>query len=59
VFVFEAHQAEWLVDALIDNPFQWMVEKAFDAWRPPLEGEPRMAREKFLGAQPRRVIGAP
>jgi hypothetical protein len=49
VFVFEAHQAEWLVDALIDNPFQWMVEKAFDAWRPPLEGEPRMAREKFLG----------
>lgn len=48
VFVFEAHEVEWLVDALIDNPFQWMVEDAFDAWRPLVEGEPRIAREKFF-----------
>jgi hypothetical protein len=48
MFVFEAHQVEWLVEALIDNPFQWMVEEAFDAWRPLVEGEPRIAREKFF-----------
>jgi hypothetical protein len=31
VFVFEAHEAGWLVDALIDNPHQWTVDNAFDA----------------------------
>jgi hypothetical protein len=46
VFVFEAHQAEWLVDALIDNPFQWMVEKAFDAWRPLLSKVSREWHER-------------
>ena len=48
VFVFEAHEVEWLVDALIDNPYQWAVEKAFEAWRRLIEGEPRIAREKFF-----------
>jgi hypothetical protein len=48
VFVFEAHEIEWLVDALVENPFQWMVEEAFDNWRPLIEGQPRIAREKFF-----------
>jgi hypothetical protein len=48
VFVFEAHEVEWLVDALIENPFQWMVQEAFDAWRRLVEGEPRIARAKFF-----------
>jgi hypothetical protein len=48
VFVFEAHEVEWLVDVLTDKPFQWMVEEAFDDWRPLVEGEPRIAREKFF-----------
>jgi hypothetical protein len=45
VFVFEAQEVEWLVEALVENPFQWM-EAAFDAWRPLVEGSPRIAREK-------------
>ena len=48
VFVFEAHEVEWLVEALVENPFQWMVEEAFDNWRPLIDGEPRIAREKFF-----------
>lgn len=47
VFVFEAHEVEWLVDALVGDPFQWMVAEALDAWRPLVEGSPRIAREKF------------
>jgi hypothetical protein len=51
VFVFEAHEVEWLVDALIDNPYQWMVEDALDARRPLVEGEPRIAREMLYWEQ--------
>jgi hypothetical protein len=47
VFVFEAHEVEWLVDALVDNPFQWIVADALDAWRPLVDGSPRIAREQF------------
>jgi hypothetical protein len=47
VFVFEAHEVEWLVTALVDDPFQWMVVDALDAWRPLIDGHPRIAREKF------------
>jgi hypothetical protein len=48
VFIFEAHEVEWLVNALIENPFQWMVEEELDKWRPLVEGTPRIAREKFF-----------
>jgi hypothetical protein len=48
VFVFEAQEVEWLVEALMENPFQWMVEEAFDAWRPLVEGQPHIARENFF-----------
>jgi hypothetical protein len=47
VFVFEAHEVEWLVTALIEDPFKWMVIDALDAWRPLIDGHPRIAREKF------------
>jgi hypothetical protein len=47
VFVFEAHEVEWLVDALVQDPFRWMVADALDAWRPLVEGAPRIAREQF------------
>ena len=47
VFVFEAHQVEWLVTALVDDPFQWTVAGALQAWQPLVEGQPRIAREKF------------
>jgi hypothetical protein len=48
VFVFEAHEVEWLVTALVEDPFQWMVIDALDAWRPLVEGQPRIAREQFF-----------
>ena len=47
VFLFEAHEVEWLVTALVEDPFQWMVVKALDAWRPLIDGHPRIAREQF------------
>ncbi len=45
--MFEAHEVEWLVDALVDDPFQWLVAEALDAWRPLVDGTPRIAREQF------------
>jgi hypothetical protein len=48
VFVFEAHEVEWLVTALVDDPFQWMVVGALEAWQALVEGQPRIAREKYF-----------
>ena len=53
VFVFEAHEVEWLVDALIHEPFQWELHEALDQWRPLVEAEPRMAREEFFWTRSR------
>ncbi len=47
VFVFEAHEVEWLVDSLVSDPFQWMVSQALDKWRPLIKEHPRVAREVF------------
>ncbi len=47
ICVFEAHQVEWLVSALVDDPFHWMLADALEKWRPLIDGEPRIAREKF------------
>jgi hypothetical protein len=47
VFLFEAHEVESLVSALVDDPFQWMVAEALDDWRPLIDGPPRIAREQF------------
>ena len=51
MFVFEAHQVEWLVDALVDEPFHWMLAEAMEAWRPLVDGPPRIAREVFSWAR--------
>jgi hypothetical protein len=49
VFVFESDkEVAWLVDDLVDDPFQWPVLAAFDAWRPLIEGDPRIARPAFV-----------
>ena len=48
IFVFEAHQVEWLIDSLIDEPFHWTLRDALDEWRPLIEGQPRVARERFI-----------
>jgi len=47
VFVFEGHEVEWFVDALITDPFQWKVSAAFDAWREIVDGPPRIARPVY------------
>jgi hypothetical protein len=47
VFVFEGHQIEWIVDELIDGPFQYELERAIHNWRSIIEGAPRIARQQF------------
>jgi hypothetical protein len=47
VFVFEGHQVEWVVDDLVDGPFHYELQRAFDDWRGVIEGEPRIARQQF------------
>ncbi len=47
VFVFEGHEVEWIVDGMIDEPFRWLVSEALDAWRPLVEGQPRIARPAY------------
>jgi hypothetical protein len=47
VFVFEGHEVEWIVDSMINSPFRWKISDALDAWRPLVEGSPRVARPAF------------
>jgi hypothetical protein len=47
VFVFEGHQVEWIVDELIDKPFHYDLQRALDQWRDIVDGQPRIARERF------------
>jgi hypothetical protein len=54
VFVFEGDDAEWVVDALVDDPLQWPVIVALDAWRPLVEGTPRLARGVFAWQRTRQ-----
>ena len=52
VFVFEAHEVEWAVDALIDDPFNGMLSDALERWRLVVEEPPRIARERFSWTRP-------
>jgi hypothetical protein len=47
VFVFEGHDVEWLVEELIDDPFQHTLQSALGQWRAIVDGSPRIAREQF------------
>jgi hypothetical protein len=44
VFLFEGPEVEWIVDAMIDEP---TIAPAFEAWRPLIEGQPHLARERY------------
>jgi hypothetical protein len=46
-FVFEGHEVEWIVDQLIDEPFRYDLQRALEQWREIVDGEPRVARERF------------
>jgi hypothetical protein len=48
VFVFEGPEVEWLVNTLLDDPMQWPLNEAFEQWRPLIDGQPRIARERFF-----------
>jgi hypothetical protein len=47
VFVFEAHEVEWIVDQLIDEPFHYELQRALEQWREIVDGPPHVARERF------------
>jgi hypothetical protein len=47
VFVFEGHEVEWIVDELIDEPFQYELHRALEQWAEIVDGRPRIARERF------------
>jgi len=47
VFVFEGHEVEWIVDQLIDEPFHYELRRALEQWREIVDGQPRVARERF------------
>jgi hypothetical protein len=47
VFVFEGHEVEWSVDQLIDEPFHYELRRALLQWREIVDGQPRVARERF------------
>ena len=55
VFVFEGHEVESAVDNLVEDPFRWKVNGAFDAWRPLVEGDPRIARPAYVWESPGEV----
>jgi hypothetical protein len=53
VFVFEGHQVEWMVDDLVEGQFLHpSLADALEEWRPLIEGQPRIAREKFFWEHP-------
>lgn len=44
VFMFEAPGVEWIVDDVVNDQ---VVSAAFAAWRPLLDGPPRLAHERY------------
>lgn len=47
VFVFEGPEVDSVVDSLISEPFHWPLLRALEAWRPLIEGNPRIARPAY------------
>ena len=51
VFVFEGSEVEWIVDALVDEPFHWPVLSALDEWRAPPRGQPQDRAPRIFMAE--------
>jgi hypothetical protein len=47
VFLFEGPDIEWIVDELIDESFHYELHRALEQWREIVDGQPRVARERF------------
>ena len=52
VFVFEGHDVEWIVDALVDEPLNGPLLDALDAWRGLVEGPPYLAQAVYAWRAP-------
>jgi hypothetical protein len=59
VFVFEGHQVEWIVDDLIYEPFHHELQHALGEWRAIVDGQPRVARERFGWQREQAAPAAP
>lgn len=57
IFVFEGQEIEWRVDDLVANSFHWPVQAALEKWRPLVEGQPRIARERYYWEQKGKPAG--
>jgi hypothetical protein len=44
VFVFEGPDVDVVVGDMVDSPFEPRLHAAFSAWRPLIEGQPRIGR---------------
>jgi hypothetical protein len=44
MFVFDGPEVDVILDEMVENPFEPGLISAFDAWRPLIDGNPRIAR---------------
>jgi hypothetical protein len=49
IFLFEAPDVEWVIDDIVNDP---VISAAFAAWRPLLDGPPRLAHLRFAWQRP-------
>jgi hypothetical protein len=47
VFVFEGDDVASRISDVVDEPFSWPLHDALDAWKPLVDGPPRIARPAF------------
>jgi hypothetical protein len=54
VFIFEAHEVEWVVNDLIDDP---VVSAYFGPWHRLIDGTPRLAHERYYWSRADEKLG--
>ena len=54
VFVFEAHEVEWIVSELVDDP---VIASFFSPWEKLIDGPPRLAHERYHWSHAEQKVG--
>jgi hypothetical protein len=54
VFLFEAHDVEWVVNEIVDDP---RLSSAFGQWSELIDGTPRLAHERFYWSRESEKLG--
>jgi hypothetical protein len=54
IFVFEGPEVDVVLDDMVENPFRLPLTAAFNAWRPLIEGNPRIARPAYTWKRRKR-----